>query len=218
MDASGLGDSLPGEGVASERLDVRAGCQTYLMQTCREPLRVRLRLVLLAVLTALATLLSPAVLASASGVPAAETRLGAIHPTVTVVVGAAEHIAAGQRRSRAPSQLRPVSGHCVAAEGEGTVLSRLRARMADDTGSIGLPAGSSRLTNSQAGDLADWLGYRATKFRSHGQRIFTNGKSFITQDVDSHVGGTWKMANSVDDLLRGNRIGTYDYELNWIAP
>lgn len=53
--------------------------------------------------------------ASASGLPAAQTRVGAIHPTVTVSVGVAKHIAAGQRRSRAPSQLQVVSGHCVAA-------------------------------------------------------------------------------------------------------
>jgi Novel toxin 21 len=92
------------------------------------------------------------------------------------------------------------------------------ARFADDTGAVGLPGSAGRLTNSQAGDLADWLGYRATKFRSHGQRIFTDGKTFITQDVDSHLGGTWKMANSVEDLFRGNRTGTYDFALNRIAP
>jgi predicted nucleic acid-binding protein len=54
--------------------------------------------------------------ASASGLPAAQTRVWAITPTVTTVVGVAKHIAAGQRRSRAPSQLRLVSGHCVTAE------------------------------------------------------------------------------------------------------
>ena len=82
----------------------------------RAPFSARLRLVLLAVLTALATLLSPVALASASGLPAGQTRVGAIHPTVSTIVGVAEHIAAGQRRSRAASQLRLVVGHCVAAE------------------------------------------------------------------------------------------------------
>ena len=61
-------------------------------------------------------MLLPAGTASASGLPAAQTRVGAIGPTVTTVVGVAEHIAAGQRRVRAPSQLQFVSGHCVAAE------------------------------------------------------------------------------------------------------
>jgi hypothetical protein len=35
---------------------------------------------------------------------------------VVHIVGVAEHIAAGQHLGRAPSQLRLVSGHCVAAE------------------------------------------------------------------------------------------------------
>lgn len=61
-------------------------------------------------------MLLPAGTSSASGLPAAQTRVGAIGPTVTTVVGVAEHIAAGQRRVRAPSQLQFVSGHCVAAE------------------------------------------------------------------------------------------------------
>jgi hypothetical protein len=86
------------------------------MQTRPQPLSARLRLVLLTVLTALAALLSPALHASASGLPAAETRVGDSTLAAPDVDGVAEHIAAGQRRSRAPSQLRLVSGHCVAAE------------------------------------------------------------------------------------------------------
>ena len=79
-------------------------------------LRARWAGLLLAALVAVLAMVLPAGTASASGVPAAQTRVGAIHPTVSTVVGVAEHIAAGQRRSRAPSQLRLVSGHCVAAE------------------------------------------------------------------------------------------------------
>ena len=86
------------------------------MTTRPQPLSARLRLVLLTVLTALAALLSPAAAASASGLPATETRVGASHPAVVRIVGVAEHIAAGQHLGRAPSQLRLVSGHCVAAE------------------------------------------------------------------------------------------------------
>ena len=92
------------------------------MTTRQRPLSACLRLVLLTVLTALAALFLPGLHASASGLPAAETRVGAIHPTVTTAVEVAEHIASGQRRSRAPSQLRLVVGHCVAAE-DGTALS-----------------------------------------------------------------------------------------------
>lgn len=77
---------------------------------------------LLAALAAVLAVLLPAGTASASGVPAAQTRVGASHPAVVHIVGVAEHIAAGQRRSRAPSQLQIVSGHCVATEaGDGAI-------------------------------------------------------------------------------------------------
>ena len=89
------------------------------MTTATQPLRARWRVLLLAALAAVLALVLPAGAASASGLPAAETRVGVISPTVSTVVGVAEHIAAGQRRSRAPSQLRLVSGHCVAAEAGG---------------------------------------------------------------------------------------------------
>jgi hypothetical protein len=49
--------------------------------------------------------------------------------------------------------------------------------------------------------------------------VFTHGKRYIVQDIDSHSGGTWKMARSVDALRKKDaRMGTYDHELNWIAP
>ena len=115
--ANGLATERLRRGAASDRRDVAAGCQTHPMTTRRRPLSARLRLLLLTVLTALAALLLPALHASASGLPAAQTRVGAISPTVSTVVGVAEHIAAGQHLGRAPSQLRLVSGHCVAAEG-----------------------------------------------------------------------------------------------------
>ena len=92
------------------------------MTTATQPLRARWRVLLLAALAAVLALVLPAGTASASGVPAAQTRVGASNPAVTHIVGVAEHIAAGQRRSRAPSQLRLVSGHCVAAEDGAGVL------------------------------------------------------------------------------------------------
>lgn len=72
------------------------------------------------------------------------------------------------------------------------------------------------LTNSQAGDMAGRLGYRPTNYFSKGQRVFTNGKSYITQDIDSHSGSLWKTARKPDGF--GNRMGTYDYDLNYIGP
>jgi Novel toxin 21/Pretoxin HINT domain len=75
------------------------------------------------------------------------------------------------------------------------------------------------LTNSQANDMANRVGYRSTNYISRGQRVFTNGKTFITQDVDSHSGGLWKMAQTVADLgSKATRMGTYDYDLNYIGP
>ena len=50
-------------------------------------------------------------------------------------------------------------------------------------------------------------------FNSHGQEVFSNGKNFITRDVDSHSGGVWKMFDRA-----GRRLGTYDANLNRIGP
>jgi RHS repeat-associated protein len=78
------------------------------------------------------------------------------------------------------------------------------------------------LTNKQAEDLATYLGYRKTNFRVRGQPVFTDGKKFISQDIGSgdgsHNGGTWKIANSVDDLGRkSTRLATTDALLNKIG-
>jgi hypothetical protein len=68
---------------------------------------------------------------------------------------------------------------------------------------------AARLTNSQAGDLATYLGFSKVKdapFKSHGQSVFSNGKVFITQDATMHLGpnATWKMFSG------SARLGTYD--------
>jgi RHS repeat-associated protein len=103
-----------------------------------------------------------------------------------------------------------------AAEGGGGMLTRLRgADWADDTGAIG---SGNRLSNAQAAQMAQRVGYRPTNYISRGEKVFTNGKTFITQDTTSHSGGLWKMANSVAELRAGTRLGTYDYDLNRIAP
>lgn len=109
-----------------------------------------------------------------------------------------------------------------AAESGGAVARwrawwRGKAAAADDTGAIGSSAG--RLTNGQMTDLAKRLGYRPTGRISRGQMVFTNGKTYITQDVDAHSGGVFKMAKTVEDLAsKATRMGTYDHDLNYIGP
>ena len=62
------------------------------------------------------------------------------------------------------------------------------------------------------------LGFSKTNFHSHGQPVFKKGNRYITPDVDSHSGGTWKMADSVRNLNSKNtRLGTFDENLNWIG-
>ncbi|WP_408059356.1 toxin C-terminal domain-containing protein [Streptomyces mirabilis] len=47
---------------------------------------------------------------------------------------------------------------------------------------------------------------------AHGQEVFSDGKNYITPDIDGHnVTGGWKMFNR-----RGVRIGTYDGDLNYL--
>lgn len=79
-------------------------------------------------------------------------------------------------------------------------------------GAIG--RGSTRITTPQARDLADRLGFRQVRrdWNTHGQAVFEKDGRYITPDVDSHSGGTWKELNS-----RGQRIATLDHELNVIG-
>jgi hypothetical protein len=49
-------------------------------------------------------------------------------------------------------------------------------------------------------------------FDSHGQTVFSDGKNYITRDIDQHRGGAWKMFDR-----KGRRLGTYDADLNRIA-
>jgi hypothetical protein len=75
----------------------------------------------------------------------------------------------------------------------------------------------ARMTTPQATELADYLGFTRVKGVSHGQAIYTDGKVFISPDVDGHSLGAWKMASSVDGFGPSQRLGTYDFLLNWIA-
>ncbi|PWI22916.1 SAR2788 family putative toxin [Kurthia sibirica] len=71
-------------------------------------------------------------------------------------------------------------------------------------------------------EVAKELGYSvlANKY-SHGEKIFYNKKGkpkYITIDKDSHNGGTWKGAKTIEGLAsKKTRSGTYDIELNRIG-
>ncbi|GAA4174190.1 toxin C-terminal domain-containing protein [Gryllotalpicola koreensis] len=80
------------------------------------------------------------------------------------------------------------------------------------------PVDPQRMTTPQATAAAKELGYAKVRGTSHGQPIYSNGKNFISPDVDSHSGGVWKMASSPDGFGKAERLGTYDDKLNWIGP
>ena len=61
-------------------------------------------------------------------------------------------------------------------------------------------------------------GYRKIKDLSHGNPVYTNGKNYITPDVDGHNGGIWKMGKSVKALQnKETRMGTYNANLKRIG-
>ncbi|KIH83072.1 putative large exoprotein involved in heme utilization or adhesion of ShlA/HecA/FhaA family [Pseudomonas batumici] len=75
-----------------------------------------------------------------------------------------------------------------------------------------LPQSRGTLLKEAAGNL----GYdrrippQKAPFDSHGQPVFSNGKEFITPDIDGHnVSDGWKVFNR-----KGQRVGTYDKNLN----
>ncbi|MGE0969227.1 toxin C-terminal domain-containing protein [Klebsiella sp. WOUb02] len=74
------------------------------------------------------------------------------------------------------------------------------------------------LKGKEAQEAAGKLGFdrripaQKAPFNSHGQPVFYDGKNYITPDIDSHnVTNGWKMFDR-----RGNRVGTYDSDLNRI--
>lgn len=74
------------------------------------------------------------------------------------------------------------------------------------------------LKGKEAQEAAKNLGFdrrippQKAPFNSHGQPVYSDGKNYITPDIDSHnVTNGWKMFDR-----KGNRIGTYDSELNRI--
>ena len=136
-------------------------------------------------------MLLPAGTASASGLPAAQTRVGAINPTVTTVVGVAEHIAAGQRRVRAPSQLQFVSGHCVAAEG--------RVAAMDSFSESGATISHSS-TATAIGDDANTMTNFGRSRGAAGHDVIVHGD----EAGNFRVNGDITNPNQIADAIRGN--------------
>ena len=69
-----------------------------------------------------------------------------------------------------------------------------------------------------AQELAKKMGFRKTNYYVKKQSIYQKGNKFITIDRTDHNGGFWKMADSVDDLVKKEtRLGTYDQNLNKIG-
>ncbi|UUV26025.1 MULTISPECIES: toxin C-terminal domain-containing protein [Lysinibacillus] len=67
------------------------------------------------------------------------------------------------------------------------------------------------LRNQEINDLAKYLGFTRTNEKVKGQFVYTDGRFFIVHDLDSHIGGVWKMARTPDDLRsKKTRLGTYD--------
>lgn len=47
------------------------------------------------------------------------------------------------------------------------------------------------------------------------QKVYTDGKRYISPDIDQHNGGYWKLACKISDLWRkSTRVGTYNEDLS----
>ncbi|AZQ57275.1 hypothetical protein EJ994_17345 [Maribacter sp. MJ134] len=78
-----------------------------------------------------------------------------------------------------------------------------------------LAKGAKVIKFIQAGKKVEALvpsGFKVVKGQySRGQKVYSNGKLFISPDVDGHNGGIWKAANSLRDLgSKKTRLGTFD--------
>ena len=74
------------------------------------------------------------------------------------------------------------------------------------------------MTAKEALEAARALGFEPTGQFSHGQPVFKKANKYITPDIDSHIGGVWKMADSIKGLRnKKTRIGTYDDKLRRIG-
>jgi filamentous hemagglutinin len=70
------------------------------------------------------------------------------------------------------------------------------------------------ITNKQAKESAEKMGYKKIKETVNGRPIYKKGGSYISLDVDGHNGGFWKQADSVKNLgSKRTRMGTYNIDL-----
>lgn len=75
-----------------------------------------------------------------------------------------------------------------------------------------------RLINKETDMLAEYLGFTKTKLKIKDKPVYKNGKLYIVQDLDLHIGGIWKMATKPEYLAsKDTRSGTYDALLNRIG-
>lgn len=86
----------------------------------------------------------------------------------------------------------------VVAKNADGLLTRARYAIGDLRDETGIVGRGSRLTNAQATDMANWIGFRpAGGSPIQGQRVFTNGRRYIVQDITSNKPeGLWKMAKT----------------------
>jgi len=69
-------------------------------------------------------------------------------------------------------------------------------------------------TTKEATQAAQALGFRRINETVNGQAIYTDGKLYLSRDVDGHNGGAWKVANSAKDLgSKDTRVGTFNSDL-----
>ena len=100
---------------------------------------------------------------------------------------------------------KPPSGGSPALKGDPYHPDRVNSRSKDN-----------KARYNDSGTAADELGYstrippQKAPFNSHGQPVFSNGKNYISPDVDGHnVSGGWKMFDR-----NGRRTGTYSPDLS----
>ncbi len=98
------------------------------------------------------------------------------------------------------------------------LIGEIGNQAADIARTQGKIAEEKALKGKEAQEAAGKLGFDSrilpnkAPFNSHGQTSYFNGKTYITPDIDSHnVTNGWKMFDR-----RGQRIGTYDSDLNKI--
>ena len=141
--------------------------------------------------------------AAAGGVVAAPATAGALVAVSAAGIGAA------------------VAGTTMSATGAVMFMKGVKGAAEDVKTSVSSQKESSNARKSIRDDNQDIKipqGYRKVNGHSHGEKIYTNGKFYISQDNTSHKGGTWKMARKREDLLsKQRRLGTYDENLKKIG-